>query len=805
MSQAPSKTTHRWSFYRAGGVDQVSLTSGADILNLDQLDQKLWVALSCPVKGLELDARTLQLLDQDGDGFVRPPEIVAAVKWLRDVLKDGESLVAGSDSISLASLRKDTAEGKALLASAKHILNSLGKAEATAITVADAKATADVMKNAKRNGDGIVPPATIADEATRAVAADIVDCLGGADDRSGDKGYDQAKLDAFFAACADFDAWHKEAESNKKSVLPFGDGTADAWAAYSAVKTKVDDYFGRCRLAAFDARALAAVNLEEAAYMAAAAKDLTITADEVANFPLAIVAADKPLPLVKGTNPAWSAAVAKLRAACFAGKDAITEAEWLQLGEKLAPYAAWAQKQSGGAVAKLGVERVRKVLAGSSKDALQKEIGADLAVADEVAAMARVEKLVHLHRDFYTLVKNYISFSDFYSRETQAVFQAGTLYLDGRALELCFHVNDGGKHATMAPMSKTYLAYVDCTRPGGAKMQVACAFTAGDSDNLFVGRNGIFYDRKGDDWNATITKIIDNPISIRQAFWAPYKKLMRWIEEQINKRAAAAEAASGDKLTAAAGKAGDAAASGKAAEVKKFDPSTVALFSVAISGIVGVFGTIAAVFTGMGPWLPVGILAIMLAISGPSMIIAWLKLRQRNLGPILDANGWAVNTLTKVNIPLGGSLTELPRLPAGAKRSLTDPFAPKKSIWPKVLLVLLILGGATYALYRTNLLYKWTNGKFPAHHTEVDLGASKSDGLPKDAIEFTVKSDEIRLIVNDVTDSFNVKRVGEVAVADHKATWAIPEGAAVGTVYEVIDNLGGGSVTIKVKAADAPK
>ena len=33
----------------------------------------------------------------------------------------------------------------------------------------------------------------------------------------------------------------------------------------------------------------------------------------------------------------------------------------------------------------------------------------------------------------------------------------------------------------------------------------------------------------------------------------------------------------------------------------------------------------------------------MLAISGPSMLIAWLKLRQRNIGPILDANGWAVN------------------------------------------------------------------------------------------------------------------------------------------------------------------
>jgi len=53
---------------------------------------------------------------------------------------------------------------------------------------------------------------------------------------------------------------------------------------------------------------------------------------------------------------------------------------------------------------------------------------------------------------------------------------------------------------------------------------IAAAFTAGDVDNLMVGRNGVFIDRKNKDWEATITKVIDSPISIRQAFWSPYKK-----------------------------------------------------------------------------------------------------------------------------------------------------------------------------------------------------------------------------------------------------------------------------------------
>jgi hypothetical protein len=718
MAQAPAKSaSHRWSFYRAGGVDQVRLDKGADILNLDQLDQKLWVALSCPVKGLEIDARTLELLDSDKDAHVRPPEILAAVKWLRDVLVNGDSLVKGEDGVALANLRKDTAEGKALIASAQHILKSLGK-EAAVITIADAEQTAEVFAKAKRNADGIVPPETVDDEKARAVAADIVACMGGATDRSGKPGYDQGKLDAFFAACADFDAWQKLAEADAKNVLSFGDTTGTAYAALSVVRAKVDDYFGRCRLAAFDPRSLAAVNREQEAYIAAAAKDLTITAAEVAHFPLAMVEANKPLPLTKSVNPAWASAVAAMRATCCKDKETLTEADWLALCGKLEAYGAWLGKKAGGAIEGLGLKRVREILAGGSKAALQEAIDDDLAMATEVDAMTRVEKLCRLQRDFARLLNNYVSFTDFYARRG-AIFQAGTLYLDGRAADMCFHVNDAGKHAKMAPMSNAYLVYVDCSRPG-EKMTVACAITAGDSDNLFDGRNGIFYDRKGRDWDATIAKIISNPISIRQAFWSPYKKVLRGIQEAIAKKAAAADEAATARLAAGANAAGEAAKTGTAPEKPKFDIGMVAALGVAVGGISTAAAGLLTGFLDLKEWIPVGIVGILLAISGPSMFIAWMKLRLRNLGPILDANGWAVNTMTRVNIPLGGSLTDLPRIPAGSERSLVDPYAPKKSPWPKVIVFLLVLGAVGYGLYRTNVLHKW----FPdlpwlKHHDEA--------------------------------------------------------------------------------------
>ena len=256
---------------------------------------------------------------------------------------------------------------------------------------------------------------------------------------------------------------------------------------------------------------------------------------------------------------------------------------------------------------------------------------------------------------------------------------------------------DAGKHAAMAALAGTYLAYCDCVRKGtGEKVQLVAAFTNGDSDNLMVGRNGIFYDRKGRDWDATITRIVDNPISIRQAFWAPYKKCIRMIEEQVAKRASAAGDAANARMQAAV-------ATGQPPPPppppKKVDPGMLAALGLVLSTLLVALGGIFAAFTKLPLWqMPLAIAAILLAVSIPSMIIAWLKLRKRNLGPILDANGWAVNAKARINVPFGASLTKVAALPPGAQSDLVDPFAEKKKPWGLygAVLVTLLLAGAWY-------------------------------------------------------------------------------------------------------------
>src|SRR5438477_10952770 len=92
-STSHGTSAHTWKFFRAGGFDQVRLASGADLLALDQLDQKLWVALACPTTGLEFDSRTLALIDSDQDDRIRAPELIAAVKWVCALLKNPDDLL----------------------------------------------------------------------------------------------------------------------------------------------------------------------------------------------------------------------------------------------------------------------------------------------------------------------------------------------------------------------------------------------------------------------------------------------------------------------------------------------------------------------------------------------------------------------------------------------------------------------------------------------------------------------------------------------------------------------------------------
>lgn len=714
--------SHTWRFFRAGGFDQVRLDHGRDAAALPELDQKLWVALACPTRGTEFDERTLDLIDTDHDGRIRAPDILAAVRWTEERLAHIDDLAHATDTMPLAAIAADRPEGQEILASAETILHMLGRGGASEISLQDTLDVEHIYDGTPFNGDGVIPLDAAEDEETRSALADIIERIGPETDRGGRPGVSQASADRFFAEAQLYVAWHAETAADP-AILPLGAASEEAAAALAAVSDKLDDYFTRCRLARYDPQAGDALNPPIEAFAALAGQSLALEHPEIAALPVALVEGDRPLPLEDGINPAWMPAIARFRDAVvtplLGAQAALGEVDWLAIKARFAAFRAWAERKPATVVEVLGIERLAGLAGSDVKARIDALIARDKALEPQMDAISRVEKLTRLRRDLLPLLNNFVSFRDFYTRRGKGAFQAGTLYLDGRSCELCVRVEDENKHAQLAALSRIYLAYCRCTRPGqSASMTIAAAFTAGDSDNLMVGRNGVFYDRKGADWDATIVKIIENPISIRQAFWLPYQQFGRMVGESVQKLAAARQQATQAQMIrtvtqgeSAAAPASGAAAAAPTAQNQAFDAAKFAGIFAAIGLAIGAIGTaIASVVTGflhLSWWqMPLAILGIIVLISGPSVLIAILKLRRRNLGPILDGCGWAVNTRLRINLPFGRALTGMAQLPPHAERSLKDPYAEKRRPWGLYLAIVVVIAAAVI-LWRWGVIDGW--------------------------------------------------------------------------------------------------
>jgi len=710
-------SSHHWRFFRSGGFDQVRIDTPADLVALRSLDQKLWAALACPVKGLEFDARTLEYIDADKDGRIRAPELLNAVEWALSVLKDPAVLFSGQ-ALSLSALN-DSEAGLHLAASARRLLANIGLPEAEEISVGYTDDLAKIFPPEKPNGDGLVPATMTDDEALKTAIADIITCLGAETDRSNEPAVSEEKINEFFTQADSFVAWHERA-AKEKELQPFGEATGEAIAALSDLRAKIDDYFNRVRMAAFDPRAGALMNGEEAELIRLAALDLASSA-ETSGLPLANIAQDRDLPLCNGINPAWINAMAcfreKVVLPLLGEKTSISAADWKVIADKCAPHFAWLAEKPVLAIGALEASRIEWLVSHDVREKLLALVAQDNAVAAEAEGLLDVDKLVRFQKNLVTLLNNFISFREFYTRRDKAIFQAGTLFIDGKSADLTVRVNDLAKHSAMAGASGSYLVYCECTRQGSAeKMTIVAAITAGDAGNLMAGRNGIFYDRNGVDWDAHVIKLIEHSISVREAFWTPYRRIGKMVSNQAQKMAASRDKALEEKsaasVTASATHVQNAPAAAPAAApaVPPFDIAKFAGIFAAIGLAVGAIGTalaaIAAGFLSLLWWqMPLALLGVVLLISGPSMILAWFKLRKRNLAPILDANGWAVNTRAGINIAFGTALTQLAELPKGSERALADPYANKKNGWVWWLLAILVVVG-TY--------YGWQHGWFGA-------------------------------------------------------------------------------------------
>lgn len=670
-------SNYEWKFTRCGGITRVDISTAEDIKHLPELDKKMWTVLSCPVCDLEIDPKSLRYMDADHDGHIRIEEVKSVAKWLSNVYKDLKPVMEQYDHLPLEYINQESEEGKQIYEAATAILQQLGQTD-NDLSMADSAESLD--------------------------------------------SYRKTKLEEALA----------EVKKQAEVAAPYGELTEAVAEAYQALDAKVRDYFMRAKLTLFSSESTAALDVQVPRIEAISADNLTDKVAEIASQPLARVKEGQlTLPLDAAINPAWADKFNVIRGIIDKNDKELSEEQWTAIGQLLTKYADYQKSIS------------------ITED--------DITLDDEIASKQLVDKLLHLTRDFRTLIDNYITFKDFYRKDKLAIFQAGTLVVDQRTCDLCVKVVDAGTMAAQAAKSNMYLITCDCiNQPTGKTCTIIAAITEGNIDDIFVGKNCVFYDRQGLDYDARITAIVDNPISIKQAAWSPYRKFGNFVTEQIEKFAADKE---NGILSDATAKFSEAKANAESVDTSKgtmkssqkageqaaasFDIAKICGVFAAIGMALGYIGSFAlAIFTGfisLTWWqMPLTILALLIVISGPSMFLAWLALRRRNMAPILNANGWAVNADAKINLPFGSTLTTCAKYPIklkGQKDEYDDSTNPllKAVYWLVALFfIALIIGNAM------------------GHSSKEVIGKMK--GVANGAAGFVVQRDS--------TDSTNVSLFG---------------------------------------------
>jgi len=392
-------------------------------------------------------------------------------------------------------------------------------------------------------------------------------------------------------------AW--EAAGKSSEVAPLGADTPAAVAALIAVEPTIDAFF-------------------------TPPDDMPLVTDK----------ADVELPLADHLNPRYLEAIVNFSARCvvplLGERSRLTRLDWQSVKAKLAPYRAWCA-------------------------------GKPVPFAAAKAALDDEERVLRYKTGLPALLRNYLGMEDLYGLDSTAIFQVGTLRIDAKELHLCFHVADEGAHAALAEKSKCCIIYLKLTRPSeGAVRNICAVVTAGRVSGLYVGRNGVFQDRDGKDWEAVVTKLVESQVSLAEAFWVPWRKLgdavMGMIEKFVGEKQVTSPDALGQLAKSTAAKQSEAKQNGGSNGAAL--ASSVAAIGIGIGMVGAAAASVLAAVKGLLWWqILVALAAIVLAVSLPSVILTWFKLRKRDLGAILNAGGWAVNRPMRFSMRLAATFT----------------------------------------------------------------------------------------------------------------------------------------------------
>ncbi len=665
-------------FDKFGKAYHLSIETPDDLEGVLALDDSFWAAVSAPTSAFREDAAFLKYLDSDGNGRMRSDEIRSALRWLLDTLADRSKIGAPEDGIALASVRKDSAAGPGLLVTAAYVNEQAGRADAPDVRLSDVRSAMLELRGKPLNGDGVLVSAAAGDDADLKAYIDAaIAATGGSDDISGARGVSSAQLDAFAADVGDYLAWRAKGRDDNPETMPFGADTPAVENLLARHRDAIDRFFFLADFQRYDPSGAAKFLVADAASDSASAA--------LENAPLARPLPDGSMPLDgPAVNPLRRDVVAALRDGLFgkvlgrSAPESVTEGDWLAVKKALAGHESWLASKKGASVEAFDEALLRKWADGPFAAQAAELQEKDKEVAVRVSAFSDLEKLLLFHRRIPRFLNNYVALAEFYRPDQTSLFERGRLLVDGRWFNLAIEVADPAAHSAVAKNGGLFTMYVKVEPVGGPPpFTVVVPATNGTRGNLEVGKRGVFFDLDGHEFDATITSIIEAPISLKEAILSPFQNIAKAVMGKIENLSAAAQS----KIEKAGIDSVDAVENGKtpipaaapapAPAAAPGGAGAAGMFmgvSVAIAALGSAFAFIAKSVASMS-WTSrlLSLLAILVVVFGPIVLAGVLKLMRQDMGPIIEGCGWAVNKSMRLTHRLRRQFTLVKAYPEGAE------------------------------------------------------------------------------------------------------------------------------------------
>lgn len=725
------------TFQRFGRTHHLRLADAGDLRHVIDLDEAHWVATSAPVDTLRGDAAFLSLVDADGCGRIRASELKQAIAWLLAHLRDTTGIAQRSTDLRIDAISLDGDEGRLIHQLAQKMLASLGAAEAGRISLDQIRRIKSRVENMAVSEAGVALPQATDDPDVRRFMADVIAITAGAPHPSGQPGVGSAQIARFVAQVKAYLDWQARGTSPddaaSSELLPLGARTGDAYGLLVKMREKVNQYFGQCEAVAFNEQLASRIPPGDADFHQADMNDPESIRALIRQAPLAPPRPDRTLDLNDSINHHYAAALDELRTGVLepvlgAPVLQLTESQWRQVKSQFAPYEAWLSSKPSDAVAALDREKLEAYCEPAPADAARALINRSHETAFQLDKIRIVEKLALYQAHMLDLANNYVSFPALYDVDDRAMFEMGTLVMDGRRFNLAMKAANRAEHAKVARGSNMFVLYVKLSRKGSTALtEMAMPVTSGGKGNLAVGKRGIFEDVDGLQWDAQVVQMIENPIGLGEAITAPFKRIGKLVGAKIEQITGTAEKGLDQATQQAIDRVEDGSKGGAPAQQQQqvvqtrgiMAGSVLAGGGLALAAVGSALAYIGAIVTEHGFMVLLIVGGGVLAVIVPSVLLSYLKLRRRDLSAILEGAGWAINARMRLTRAQSVQFTRRPAYPPGARG------VRNRRHWLITVIALICAAAVAHGAYRAWQTLQATNQSLKTPAKQMNDGDDK--------------------------------------------------------------------------------